>query len=145
MAEEIRKPHQGVPTDVNAYFGKGSKFTGKLSFEGTVRVDGAVEGEIISNDVLIVGEGADIKATVKVNAVFVSGTIDGDIVAKKRLEIRPQGRVYGNIKTASLLIHEGAIFEGSCSMGTRTVGNETKVETKPQTPKERENSSQLQV
>jgi len=133
MAEESRKPNQGIPTDVNAYFGKGSKFSGKLSFEGTIRVDGAVEGEILSKDVLIVGEGADIKADIKVHTVYISGSVEGDIIAKKRLEIRPPGRVYGSVKTTSLLIQEGAIFEGHCSMGTRT----HTAEAKPQ-PSERE-------
>lgn len=136
MVEESRKPHQGIPTDVNAYFGKGSKFSGKLSFEGTIRVDGAVEGEIQSKDVLIVGEGAEIRADIKVHTIYISGSVEGDIIAKKRLEIRPPGRVYGSVKTASLLIHEGAIFEGHCSMGTRTPA----VEAKPQ-PNERETPS----
>ena len=103
--------------DVNAYLGKGSRVSGKLNFDGAVRVDGQVEGEISAQDTLIVGERAVVTAQINGNTVIIKGKVTGDINAKKRVEIRAPGKLYGNIVTPSLVIHEGVIFEGHCSMG----------------------------
>ena len=111
----------GLPSEVNAYFGKGSKFSGKLSFEGTVRIDGVVEGEIQSKDKLIIGESAEINANITVDNVFISGSVRGDVYAKGRIELLRTGKVYGNICTSSLMVQEGGILEGACSMAATGV------------------------
>src|ERR1041384_7573280 len=103
--------------DVNAYLGRGSRVSGKLNFDGAVRVDGQVEGEISAQDTLIVGERAVVTAQINGNTVIIKGKVTGDINARKRVEIRAPGKLYGNIVTPSLVIHEGVIFEGHCSMG----------------------------
>ncbi|MDP8256904.1 MAG: polymer-forming cytoskeletal protein [Candidatus Alcyoniella australis] len=105
-----------APTDMNAFIGKGSEFVGKLTFEGTVRIDGKVEGEIFSKGTLVIGEGAQIKAKVNVDTVIISGTITGNVVAKKLIEMRSPGHLYGNIRTPALQIEKGVTFEGSCKM-----------------------------
>ena len=69
FSDDAGKP-AGMPKEVNAYFGKGSKFSGTLCFEATVRVDGKVDGEIQSNDTLIIGESADVRANIKVRNMF---------------------------------------------------------------------------
>lgn len=109
--------------EVNAYLGKGSRVSGKLNFDGTVRVDGLVEGEISAQDTLIVGEKAVVTAQISGTTVVIRGKVTGDINARKRVEIRSPGKLYGNIVTPSLVIHEGVIFEGHCSMG----GTESRV------------------
>jgi cytoskeletal protein CcmA (bactofilin family) len=106
-----------VAGEVNAYLGKGSRVTGKLNFEGTVRVDGQVEGEINAQDTLIVGEPAIVNAQITGNSVIIKGRVTGDITARKRVEIRAPGKLFGNVTTPSLIIQEGVIFEGHCSMG----------------------------
>lgn len=103
--------------EVNAYLGKGSRVTGKLNFEGTVRVDGQVEGEINAQDTLIVGEPAIVNAQITGSSVIIKGRVTGDITARKRVEIRAPGKLFGNVTTPSLIIQEGVIFEGHCSMG----------------------------
>ncbi len=103
--------------DVNAYLGRGSRVSGKLNFDGAVRVDGQVEGEISAQDTLIIGERAVVTAQINGNTIIIKGKVTGDINAKKRVEIRAPGKLYGNIVTPSLVIHEGVIFEGHCSMG----------------------------
>lgn len=105
-------------TDVSAYLGKGSKVSGKLNFDGTVRVNGSVEGEITAQDTLIVGESAVVTAQINGNTIIITGKVTGDINAKKRVEIRAPGKLYGNIVTPNLVIHEGVHFEGHCSMGS---------------------------
>jgi cytoskeletal protein CcmA (bactofilin family) len=114
---EREKAEGGEFGEIHAYLGKGSRVSGKLNFEGTVRVDGQVEGEISAQDTLIVGERAVVTAQISGNMVVIRGKVTGDINARKRVEIRAPGKLFGNIVTPSLVIHEGVIFEGHCSMG----------------------------
>jgi len=100
----------------SAFLGKGSRVTGKLVFEGTVRIEGHVEGEISAQDTLISGESAEVNAQITGSSVVVHGRVTGDITARKRLEIRAPGKLFGNITTPSLVIHEGVVFEGQCTM-----------------------------
>jgi len=101
----------------SAFLGKGSRVTGKLMFEGTVRIEGQVEGEITASDTLTIGETAVVNAQITGASIVVHGKVTGDITARKRLEIRAPGKVFGNISAPSLVIHEGVVFEGQCSMG----------------------------
>jgi cytoskeletal protein CcmA (bactofilin family) len=103
--------------EVSAYLGKGSRITGKLNFEGTVRVDGQVEGEIAAQDTLVVGESAILNAQISGSSIIITGKVTGDITARKRVEIRAPGKLFGNVTTPSLIIQEGVVFEGHCSMG----------------------------
>ncbi len=102
---------------VQAHLGKGSRVEGKLTFEGSVRIDGYVEGEILAQDAVVVGDSAVISAQIHAETVIIKGKITGDIIARKRVELRAPGRLMGNITTPSLVIHEGVVFEGHCSMG----------------------------
>ncbi len=108
--EEIMKD----PTSLNAILGKGSKFEGKLTFEGTVRIEGDFIGEIFSEDTLIIGEGAHIQAEISVGSVSVYGEIKGNIIAQKSCELHAPAKVVGNIVTGNLMIESGVIFEGNC-------------------------------
>lgn len=111
------RPTPGEAAGSSAYLGKGSRITGKLAFEGPVRIEGHVEGEITAQDTLTIGEAAVVVAQISGNAVVIQGRVTGDVVARKRLEIRAPGRLIGNIVTPSLVIHEGVVFEGQCTMG----------------------------
>jgi cytoskeletal protein CcmA (bactofilin family) len=106
----------GSAQPVTTLLGKGSEFEGKLSFEGTVRVDGKLTGEIFTDDVLVVGEGAEVNAEVTVGAIVIQGTVRGNITAKRSVEIHSPGRVKGNINTPSLFIEKGVFFDGQCQM-----------------------------
>ena len=106
----------GSAQPVTTLLGKGSEFEGKLSFEGTVRVDGKLTGEIFTDDVLIVGEGAEVNAEVTVGAIVIQGIVRGNITAKRSVEIHSPGRVKGNINTPSLFIEKGVFFDGHCQM-----------------------------
>lgn len=132
---------QPAPADARAYLDKGSKISGKLFFEGPVRIDGQVDGEISANDSLVIGESAVVTAQVKAAAVVIAGKISGDILAGKRIEIRPTARVFGNLTTPVLVVHDGALFEGHCTMHTEAkseVRTEAKDDRKvtPIAPKE---------
>ena len=102
--------------DLNALLGRGSEFEGKLTFEGTVRIDGKFNGNIVTNDVLVVGEGAKIQAEISCGTIIVHGEINGDIKAKNAVELHHPARMKGNIETTSLMIEKGVSFEGQCKM-----------------------------
>jgi cytoskeletal protein CcmA (bactofilin family) len=104
-------------SDVNTLVGMGSHFEGKMTFEGVVRVDGSFEGEIVSDDTLIIGEGAEVHASLDVATVVIYGTVYGNIRATNCVELHAPGRLVGNIISPSLVVERGAIFDGSCRMG----------------------------
>jgi len=103
---------------VQAHLGKGSRVEGKLTFEASVKIDGQVEGEIIAQDTVIVGENAVVTAQITAGTVVIRGKVTGDIVARKRVELRAPGKVVGNVHTPTIVIHEGVFFEGHCSMNS---------------------------
>ena len=109
-------PGEAGTSEVTTLLGRGSEFEGKLSFEGTVRVDGKLSGEIFTDDVLIIGEGAEVNAEISVGAIIIQGTVHGNIHAKRSVEIHTPARVRGNISTPSLSIDKGVIFDGQCQM-----------------------------
>ena len=96
-----------------ALLGQGAEFTGKLLFEGRVRIDGKFRGHVTSDDVLILGESADVDATVEVGTLIVlGGTLRGEVRATKAVELHAPARVYGNITAPQLAIDRGVVFEG---------------------------------
>jgi cytoskeletal protein CcmA (bactofilin family) len=116
-----------VVGEINTLLGKGSEFEGKLTFEGTVRVDGKLSGEIFSDHVLVVGEGAEVHAEIDIGEIIIQGLVVGNIRARRAVEIHAPGKVRGDITTPSLQIDKGVIFEGKCYMegvadGTRPIG-----------------------
>jgi len=108
--------------EINAFLGKDTEFEGKLSFKGTVRIDGHFTGEIFTEGTLIVGELAVIGSNIHVSHIIISGEIRGNIIADNRIEIHAPGKVFGNIQAPTVVIEEGVIFEGNCRMrGTEKV------------------------
>jgi cytoskeletal protein CcmA (bactofilin family) len=104
------------PTDVQAHLGRGSRVEGTLTFQGSVRIDGQVEGQIDAKDTVIVGDSATVLAQIAAATIIIKGNVTGDLTAGKRVELRSPGRLLGNIVTPSLVIQDGVVFEGHCSM-----------------------------
>jgi cytoskeletal protein CcmA (bactofilin family) len=104
-------------SDVNTLVGRGSHFEGKMTFEGTVRVDGSFAGEIVSDDTLIIGESAEVRAELDVATVIIYGVVYGNIHATGSIQLKPGAHLVGNIVTPALVVEPGAAFDGSCRMG----------------------------
>jgi cytoskeletal protein CcmA (bactofilin family) len=102
---------------VNGFLGKELTVTGKMSFDGLVRIDGRFNGEIDSSGTLVIGDDAVVEARIKVDTTLITGKVKGEIEATSKIELRKPCKLYGNIKTPNLIIGEGVIFEGSCEMG----------------------------
>src|SRR5262249_152075 len=104
--------------EITALLGRGTRFEGKLHFEGRVRIDGHFKGEIRSEDTLIVGDGAEIHAAIAAATVIVrGGVVYGNIRAKTAIEIYSPGKLVGNIQSPSVYIERGVEFQGTCRMG----------------------------
>lgn len=116
---------------LTAFLGKGSRITGTLVFEGPSRLEGHVEGEVSAKDTLTVGESAVVNARVNGATIVIHGTVTGDVVAQTRLEIRAPGKVIGDVTTPTLVINEGAILEGRCSMRSGAPAGETRAVSAP--------------
>jgi cytoskeletal protein CcmA (bactofilin family) len=101
---------------VTGFLGSQTEFVGKLSFSGIVHLDGHFEGEIISRGTLVVGSESVIHAEIQSNVLKVSGEVHGDLTASERIELYPPAKVFGNIRTPSLTVEDGVIFEGTCKM-----------------------------
>jgi cytoskeletal protein CcmA (bactofilin family) len=101
---------------LTAFIDQGSEFEGKLSFRDTVRIDGRFRGEIASENTLIVGESGEIEATIRSNTVAISGSVDGDVHAARKVVLHKTARVTGNITTPCLMVEEGAVVNGTFKM-----------------------------
>jgi cytoskeletal protein CcmA (bactofilin family) len=111
MARDIKEGR------LSGYVGNGTVLTGETSFQAMLRIDGHLTGRVTSESgTLIVGSTGKVDANIAVAAAIVSGTINGDIVATEKLELGRTARVVGNIQTPRLVIEDGAIFEGGCTM-----------------------------
>lgn len=105
--------------ELNGFLDRGSSFKGELEFEDTMRIDGRFNGKITSKNELIIGDAAHIEGDLHVGRIAISGTVVGKITASQRVEIHRNGKVYCDIDTPALIIEEGALFQGSCTMSDR--------------------------
>jgi cytoskeletal protein CcmA (bactofilin family) len=103
--------------EINTLLGRGTEFEGKLAFEGRVRIDGRFRGQVFSEDILIVGDHAEVDAEIEVGTLIVrGGTLRGNIKATQLVEIHAPGAVHGDIHSPQLFIDKGVVFEGQCTM-----------------------------
>jgi cytoskeletal protein CcmA (bactofilin family) len=112
---------------LTGFVGNGTSLTGEASFKGMLRVDGHLSGRVTSEDgTLIVSTNGQVDANVEVAVAQIYGTVNGDVVATKRIEMGRVARVTGNIQTPALVIENGAIFEGNCRMVQQKESQEKK-------------------
>lgn len=106
-----------APTELHALLGAGTSFRGTISFAGRVRIDGSFEGEIHGGELLVVGEGAEIRGQVRADSVIVrGGQVDADIVATRSIELYVPSRVTGTLHSPEIFLDKGVQFSGQCNM-----------------------------
>lgn len=118
------KGHPEVEGDMVAFLGKGTDFRGALHFEGTIRIDGRLEGDVVTRDTLIVGESAEIMGNISVGTLITSGRINGNINASRKAHLIAPGSFTGDIDTPALQIDEGFSFNGRCVMDSAKAAQE---------------------
>ena len=99
------------------YLYKGSRVTGQLTFQGSARIEGNVDGEIQCHGTLTIGERAEVRAKISGDVVVIRGKVEGNVVAKEKVELVAPARLFGDIDTPRLIITEGVVFDGDCTMG----------------------------
>jgi len=102
--------------EVETIIGKDTQFKGTINAKGSVRIDGAVEGEVVTSSTAVVGQTGNVSAQIKAANATVAGTVQGNMEIAERLELLSTAKLYGDIKVGALIIGEGAVFKGACEM-----------------------------
>jgi cytoskeletal protein CcmA (bactofilin family) len=103
--------------------GRGIEVTGDIGFTDRLQVEGKVTGKLYSESgTLGIGETGQVEAQVNVGTCVIHGSLQGDLVASSRVEIRRTGKVHGDVITPVLLVEEGAVFNGAIRMGKDVAG-----------------------
>lgn len=102
---------------IDAFLGKNTTFNGTLIFDGLVRIDGNFEGNIKTDDILVIAGSGNVQAEIEAGDVKISGRFDGVINAKNKVELYKPAYVTGTINTPVFKVEEGVVFNGNCSMG----------------------------
>jgi len=104
-------------TEITALLGRGTHFEGKLHFEGRLRIDGSFRGEIQSNDILVIGDGADIDAEIDVSTIIIKGgSVRGTLRATESIELYVPAKVSGTLHSPEIFMDKGVQFSGNCTM-----------------------------
>ncbi|MCL6580508.1 MAG: polymer-forming cytoskeletal protein [Firmicutes bacterium] len=101
---------------VGTIIGVGTEIKGSVRATGGIRIDGRVEGEIHHEGDLIIGEEGVVEASIKTRNATVAGEVHGNVEASGRVEIVSTGKIFGDIVVTTLVINEGAVFDGRCQM-----------------------------
>lgn len=101
---------------ITTIIGKGAECNGDFSAEGSVRIDGTINGDVKVSGTLIVGATGSINGDVTAQSTVVGGEIIGDVSVTDKTELTSTAKVIGNISTVLIVIDENAIFQGSCNM-----------------------------
>ncbi|MCA9731016.1 MAG: polymer-forming cytoskeletal protein [Deferribacteres bacterium] len=105
--------------NLNTIIGKGTFFEGTLKVESSIRIDGKIKGRIITADALTVGKDGEVEGEVTAKNAIVGGKVQGKVHSSGKVVLEAQSLFQGELKTAKLVIEEGAVFEGVCSMGQK--------------------------
>ncbi len=118
-------------TDVVAFIGHGVEFSGVIKYQGSVRIDGKLDGEVHADGTLYLGEQAIITAKISAQSVISKGQITGDVKAKEKVQLLAPAKMDGSVSTPSLLMEEGVLFNGTCEMSSSTHKESTYEEPLP--------------
>ena len=102
---------------ISTFMGADTSFEGTLAFEGAIRLDGKVKGQIVSAaGTAIVGEKAVVEADINVGVAIIKGEVSGRVEARERIEVHPPGRVTADLEAPIIMIQPGVNFNGNCRM-----------------------------
>jgi len=122
------RPYQNIESVIAA----GVEIKGDIAAQGSIRVDGAVEGKLNLKGDLVLGEKAHIKGEIRVNNIILAGKVEGTVHAAGRLEITSTGQMNGDIICSSISIEEGGILQGSSRMSMNKEKSEVFVNKRTQ-------------
>ena len=109
---------------LNTIVGQGTVLKGECSVNGTVRIDGIIDGTLKATGVAIMGKSGQVKGDLIVGNAIVGGVVEGSVMAEGRLELQSGARVEGDIKAKKLVVEEGVFFQGFCNMEAKKGKNQ---------------------
>jgi len=110
------KTKQNEDNIVNSIIGEGSEFKGEFKINGLLRIDGKFQGTIETDGKVLIGQSGEATTDIKARLIVVGGTVKGNIFARERVIFLSTGKIKGNIITQSLIMEDGVIFEGNCTI-----------------------------
>ncbi len=116
MARAIKQIEDQI---VNSIIGEGSEFKGEFKINGLLRIDGKFRGSINTNGKVLIGQNGEAITDIKAKVVVVGGIVRGNIYATERVIMLSTGQIEGNIITTGLIMEEGVIFNGNCTINKR--------------------------
>lgn len=105
-------------SSINTILGENSQYEGTLNIKGSMRIDGELKGSIVADSVVI-SKKARVIANITAANVVVGGKLEGNIISARLIKLQDQSQVIGDIETERLMIEEGALLQGKCTMKTK--------------------------
>jgi len=121
----------GVKSEETTIISNGVKIEGKITSSGNIRVDGEVQGDILSQSNVSVGENGQVNGQINAEVITIGGKVSGTVKAKEKLVLDPKGNLRGDIFTKILVVEAGAKFDGKSKMGDQRDIVELKESVKP--------------
>lgn len=115
----MKYKNENIGKDEVTIIGAGVVLEGKLSSNGNIRVDGAINGDITANGNVTVGETGEIRGEIRAEAINIGGRVNGGINAKEKAVLESKAVLQGDIITKILVVEAGAIFDGQSKMSDR--------------------------
>jgi len=116
---------------IETIIGKGTNIEGTVNIEGATRIDGNVNGKLVSNDIITVGPTGVVKAEIRAKAIIVGGRVEGNLIASEKVELQAKSELIGDITSKSLLVEHGAVFHGSSKMRESAPGSSPAMQATP--------------
>jgi cytoskeletal protein CcmA (bactofilin family) len=101
---------------VNSIIGEGSEFKGEFKINGLLRIDGKFTGMVKTEGKVLIGQHGEVHADIKARLAVVGGSVKGNIFASERVVFLSSGKIKGNIITPSLVMEDGVVFDGTCTI-----------------------------
>lgn len=113
---------------ISTIIAKGTKITGNIDMQGSLRIDGYLKGQVSSSETLTIGSNGVVEGEVRVKEAVVGGKVQGNLVATQKVELESNASILGDVKTRVFVIKEGGVFHGNCSMKAESEGQKPKGE-----------------
>jgi cytoskeletal protein CcmA (bactofilin family) len=107
---------KGSTKGLYTMLGESTVFEGTILVPHSLRIDGRVKGKIETAEVLTIGPNGIVDADIKAKSAIIGGKVIGNVVVEDRIELESKASIIGDIRTRDLVINEGAVFQGNCSM-----------------------------
>lgn len=115
----MKYKNETIGKDEVTIIGAGVVLEGKLSSNGNIRIDGAINGDINANGSVTVGETGEITGEIKAEVISIGGKVTGSINSKEKAVLESKAVLKGDIVTKILVVEAGAIFDGSSKMSDK--------------------------